>query len=336
LDVQGNVRPGWHRHRFNTDRSWRLILAIVPRVPKWLRPALHFGATLVFFLVMGNERRAAQRNMRRVTGKRGAAGLLLTFRLFYNFSRFLVAYIDLPPYAGVAPPDAAGSLSARGGGDIAARVEGRDEATGILRSALAKGRGVILAGMHLGQWDMALILFARMGVPVTVVMRKEDEEAARHAAAARAAAGIRIVHALESPWLGVELLAALRRNEIVALQADRPHGDRTTPVSFFGAETEIPSGPWDLARASGAPVFPGVLVMETAGRFRLICAEPIVAASKGMEPLVASMESLIAAHPDQWFNFYDIWPNEKRSALAGSAAHPAESARAAMIGSRRA
>jgi lauroyl/myristoyl acyltransferase len=295
----------WYRHGFNTDVSWRLILAIMPRVPRPLRPALHVSFTLIFFLVLGDERRAARRNLERVTGRRGTSSLLLTYRLFYNFSRFLVAYTSMPPYA-------------RAGETPRGTPEGRDRALASIRAALAEGRGLILAGMHLGQWDVALVLLARLGVPVTVVMRKEEEEAARHAAAVRAAAGVRVVHPGETAWLGVELLAALRRNEIVALQADRLYGDRAATVTLFGAETAIPAGPWDLAAVSGAPILTAVAVFDGSDGYRLECGEAIAAQERkapGIARLAAAMESLIARYPDQWFNFYDVWAPGGASSL---------------------
>jgi len=314
-----------------------MILAIMPRVPGILRPALHLVFSVAFFLALGRERRAARRNLARATGRRGAALHLLTLRLFYNFSHFLVAYTQMPPHARTGPgnrPEGPGFV-----------VLGEEEAKRKLSAALDAGRGLILAGMHLGQWDLALALLARMGIPVTVVMRKEDEDAARHAAAARSAAGVRVVHARESAWLGVELMAALRRNEIVALQADRAYGDRTARVAFFGAGTSIPSGPWDLARASGAPIMTAVALLEGGRRCRLVCGDAVFATGdgpagpmedraapgrgsgsvrpgaaatsvgrgRGIERLVAAMESLIAAHPDHWFNFYDVWPTDGRA-----------------------
>jgi KDO2-lipid IV(A) lauroyltransferase len=130
------------------------------------------------------------------------------------------------------------------------------------------------------------------------------------------------VHPLETPWLAVELLAALRRGEIVALQADRPYGDRAARVVLFGGATDIPAGPWDLAAASGAPILPAVALFEGAKSYRLVCGEPVFAEKesgearggsrdrRGIERLAAAMEALIAKRPDQWFNFYDVWPDD--------------------------
>ncbi len=319
-------RPGvrWYRHDWNSDLSWRLILTVIPRVPDFLRPPVHFVATLICFVKMGAERRAARRNLRRVTGRGSPLDLLLSFRLFYNFSKFMVAYTQLAPYCKEDP---------------ALRVNNSDEALRSLREELARGRGVILLGMHVGQWDLALAILSGFGFPVTVVMRREDEESARYAAATRDAAGLKVAYTGENPWLSVELRSALHRNEIVAMQGDRSYGDRTAWVPLFGAPAEIPVGPWELARASGASVVPAVLVFEGHRQYRCVFGEPIRPGEAGSDPedsrqgmarIAAALESIIRRYPDQWFNFYDVWPEESRG--VGVEAPPAPGVRSRRKG----
>lgn len=294
----------WYTHGWNRDLSWKLILGIVPRVPRALRFPLHLLITTICFLAMGNERRAAVRNLRRVTGRGGTGCLILAYRLFYNFSRFMVAYTDLPPF---------------GDGDIDRRLVNGPQALAALDGALSGGRGLIVLGMHLGQWELALISLAKAGHPVTMVMRREEEEASRFAREARRAAGIRVVYAGESPWMFVELLSVLRRNGIVAMQGDRSYGGRSLDVTMCGAPIRIPAGPWELASVSGAPILPGVLVFEGARKLRLVWGRRIAVAGRGgggaSDPslLAAAMEDLISRYPHQWFNFFDIWQGTEES-----------------------
>lgn len=310
----------WYRHRWNTDLSWRLILRIIPRVPPFLRPPIHLVTTAICFAAMGEERRASRRNLRRVTGKKGLALFFLSFRLFYDFSKFMVVYTEAPPYGQGVP---------RG------RVRGGAEADRIIETILAEGRGLIVLNMHLGQWDLALIDLARKGIPISVVMRREDEESARYAAAARRAAGISVIHPGSSAWTSVQLLAALRRNEIVAIQGDRNYGGKSTIVSLFGGRAAVPAGPWDLARAAGAPVLPAAMIIEGHRRFRHVFGDPIrphapagtgAGDDGGHARLASAMEEMIRRYPSQWFNFYDVWATGG-AAVAG-AADPAPLARA--------
>ncbi|HXI01767.1 MAG TPA: lysophospholipid acyltransferase family protein [Candidatus Saccharimonadales bacterium] len=288
----------WYTHGWNRDLSWKLILGIVPRVPRALRFPLHLLITTICFLAMGNERRAAVRNLRRVTGRGATRSLILAYRLFYNFSRFMVAYTDLPPF---------------GDGNIDRRLVNGPQALAVLDGALSGGRGLIVLGMHLGQWELALISLARAGHPVTMVMRREEEEASRFAREARRTAGINVVYAGESPFMFVELLSVLRRNGIVAMQGDRSYGGRSLDVTMCGAPLRIPAGPWELAAVSGAPILPGVLVFEGGRKLRLVWGRRIAVAGRGgggaSDPslLAAAMEDLISRYPQQWFNFFDLW-----------------------------
>jgi hypothetical protein len=93
----GEKRAGrrWYHHGWNTPLSWELILRIPPRLPRFLLAPLHHLTSLIFFICTPRERGAVRRNLRRVTGKTGLANLRLAYRLFWNFSRFLVAYAEI-------------------------------------------------------------------------------------------------------------------------------------------------------------------------------------------------------------------------------------------------
>src|SRR4029450_11837293 len=86
----------WYSHGFNTPLAWDLIHRITPRLPRWILVPLHHATSLLFFLILSRERKAARSNLRRITGKSGFANLRLTYRLFFNFSRFMVAYTEIP------------------------------------------------------------------------------------------------------------------------------------------------------------------------------------------------------------------------------------------------
>ena len=291
----------WHTHGWNRELSWKLIFGILPRVPVFLRPLLHGVATTVCFAAMKNERRSARRNLSRVTGAEGLAATWLTWKLFYNFSKFMVAYTEMPPH---------------GDGSLQGKLVG--EGLKPLTDLLGRGEGAIVIGMHLGQWDLALAAISSTGKPVTVVMRREDAAVSRHAREFRVASGIEVVYAGEDPFMFVKLLAALRRNEVVAMHGDREMGGRSFTVPLCGGRVKIPAGPWELASMSGAPILAGVLVFEGHSNYRAVWADPIQVADRrgcgdgAKDPAIMgrAMEGLIRRYPEQWFNFYDLWPEE--------------------------
>lgn len=303
--TQPPVANRWYSHGWNRPLSWELVLRITPRLPRFVLVPLHHVTTLICLICMPAERAAARRNLRRVTGATGLAGLRVTYRLFHNFSRFMVAYGEMRNL----------HLDKLHGRLI--EVERTEKA---IRDLLEEGRGMVLATMHLGQWDLGLKLLSRFDVPVHVVMRSEDaREVTRYADEARSWAGLEVHHTGDSQLLAVQLMLALKRGEVVAIQLDRPVGQNVMPMSFFGASTDLPTGPVQLAMATGAPMLPVFVLLDRGNRYRLLALPPMRfdrsaeqdaahATQDAMRRVVEVMESVVSRYPDQWFNFYDVWP----------------------------
>jgi phosphatidylinositol dimannoside acyltransferase len=297
----------WYAHRWNVRASWELILLITPRLPRLLLVPLQHATTLLFFACMPRERRAAQRNLRHVTGRSGAAALGLSYRLFYNFSRFMVAYSEMR------------HLRLE---QFRERLLDAAPTERILRDLLREGRGIVLGTMHLGQWDLGLKLLSQFGVPTHVVMLTEDpHEVARYAAESRAWPALHVHQMGRSPLLAVTLIRALERGELVAIQLDRPVGEHVRRTPLFGTETDLPTGPVQLALASGAPLLPVFVLFDRGRNYRLLTLPPLrfdrggaegaPALQPAMRRMAEVMESVIARYPDQWFNFYDVWPAQE-------------------------
>jgi KDO2-lipid IV(A) lauroyltransferase len=291
----------WYTHGWNRDLSWRLIHAVIPRVPRLLRPPIHLATTLVCFAAMPRERRAARLNLARITGRGGLASRLLAFRLFYNFSKFMVGYTDLIPFR----PEKA-----------ARRVEGGEEAARAIEGLLAEGKGLIVVTLHLGHWEMGLAFLSRLGRKVSVVLRPEEAGPARWEERARYHPDVRTIAAGESAWNGLDLLLALRRGEIVAVQGDRSIGPAARRVTLFGAPFRLPDGPFRLAQASGAPIL--IICVPIVGHslYRIVLQTPLRVGKDGdalqaaADEFARQAESIVARHPTQWFNFFELWDAE--------------------------
>lgn len=308
-------RRRWYGHGWNVPLSWELILRVTPRLPRFVLWPLRVATTAVCYACMPRERAAARRNLERVTGKHGLSSRWLVYRLFYNFSHFMVAYTEMK--------DLDFDRFAR-------RLDGLEETRRIIGDAIQGRRGVILGTMHIGQWDLGLRLLSHFGVPVHVVMLSEDSrEVSRYADEARHFPLLRVHQTGRSPLLAVELMTALKRGEIVAIQIDRAAGSGVMPIDLFGGRTDLPTGPAQLAMATGAPLVPVFVLLGKGGRYRLLAHEPMrfdrhrgpmseMALRHAMGRIAATIESVVSRYPDQWFNFYDVWaePSAGRSADA--------------------
>jgi KDO2-lipid IV(A) lauroyltransferase len=123
----------------------------------------------------------------------------------------------------------------------------------------------------------------------------------------------------------IELLQALRRNEIVAIQGDRVYQRRTFDVPFFSQPTSFPLGPFMLSQVSGAPVLPVFVIRRGWLRYNVLMGDPIsivpsqVACGdndtvlyEAMCQAVGFLENTLAIHYDQWMNYFDFWPVASR------------------------
>jgi len=301
---EGGPAPSipWHTHRLNASWSWKLIYAVVPSLPRAVTRLLAYAVSLTCFFFLTREREAVLSNLSRV--RRRPIFLREAYRVFHNFSRFMVAYACLNRF---------------GPSWLLARLDGVPEATRTMEQTLAEGRGLILLTMHLGQWDMGLSLLDRFGVPAHVVMRRSDPDGVSKLAGAARGGENLVLHMVgDSPLVGVELMAALLRGEIVAAQGDRAAGANVIPMPLFGQPALLPTGPVRLALATGAPIVPVFTLLGERDRFRLLVLEPIrlgrhrgdaidSAVRDAMPKIAAVMETMIARHDDQWFNFFDVW-----------------------------
>ena len=286
----------WHAHPYNHSRYYRVVAAAAPRLPRGLRMWLAGRLAGALGMRFPDERAAVRRNLARVHPEREPAWL--DAAVDRVFERFAVCFADLL------------SLDRTRRAGLWHHVVGLD-GQAPTRAALARGRGCVSLTAHLGNWQLAGRSLAVLGRPVHVVMAPEVDPAVGALLDREAPAGVRVVR-LTSPVVGVQLVAALRRGEVVAFQLDRAIGGRgDVQAPFFGHPATFPLGPFLIAGAAGAPVVPAFCVLEPDGSYRLH-VEPALAVSRGAEAealgaAVAILERYVRSYWDQWFNFYDVW-----------------------------
>ena len=182
-------------------------------------------------------------------------------------------------------------------------VEGAEHA----RRAAATGRGLILAGIHIGGWEIATAVpRAVLGVPTTVIVA--DDWLAWAIDHMRTAAGLRVMYRTEPAIRAARLL---RRGEaLLALGEDGAGGaPRALEVRFLDGRARLPVGLVALARITGAPIVPFHVLPSAPRRWRVI-VEPAVDAPRRdegaegerrvLQILADGWSEMIRAHPDQW------------------------------------
>jgi predicted LPLAT superfamily acyltransferase len=299
----------WYQHRFHNTTALRMIFVIMPRLPRFLHPPVAALTALIFFFILKRERRAVTGNLRRVSGKRGLALQWKVYRVFYSFCDLMVSYCFVPK--ATDSELLAMLVDSDGGGD---RIE----------QCLAAGNGVIVWTAHVGNWEFASRLLAIYG-PVNVARVVEDKPAEITLRSLMASERIRVVDLKRGASATIELLQALRRNEIVAIQGDRVYQRRTFDMPFFSQPTSFPLGPFLLSQVSGAPVLPAFVIRRGWLRYHVLMGDPIPAPEsrvtcgnddpglyQAMRQAAGFLEKTLTIHYDQWLNFFEFWPIASR------------------------
>ena len=200
------------------------------------------------------------------------------------------------------------------------RVE--TEAIEHWNEATREGGGLILVTAHLGNFEVGSMLPAQVGGRRVHLVREPEVDAEGQAFLEDvldgfAQEGYRMHFQSADPLQGIELLDALRRGEIVAVQGDRPRaGGRSIEATLFGRPFPLPPGPAALARAAGVPLLPVFVFREGRRRYRVIFRPPIrpsVAADAAadraatMRRVAVEIEWAIRRAPHQWFCFRRLW-----------------------------
>ncbi len=193
----------------------------------------------------------------------------------------------------------------------------------FILAALDRGKGAILLSAHVGNWEIAgNLLCDRIRKPVHYAMVDAEKPEVR--SMFDKAIGNRRISIIPVNRGGmefmVEILNALRKNEIVCMHGDRMVGKKGRSVPFLGAPVTFPVGPFAVAAATGAPIIPIFTYKRGFKHYLFHAFDPIDVQSlgnerdmqitEGLKKFVNSIEMVVKDNPYEWFNFYDFWESE--------------------------
>jgi KDO2-lipid IV(A) lauroyltransferase len=178
------------------------------------------------------------------------------------------------------------------------------------QAAKARGKGVLFATAHLGNWELSAFSHALLTEPMNVVVRSLDNPrldalVKRY----RSLSGNRI---LDKKDFLRSILQALSKNEPVGILIDQ----NTLPehgafVPFFGIPASTGTTFAKLAAKTGAAVIPGYLLWNAERRKFLLHFDPVFPMSgdttADTAALAAHFESVIRRYPDQWLWLHRRW-----------------------------
>src|SRR5258708_4749200 len=108
----------------------------------------------------------------------------------------------------------------------------------FLEAGRKRGKGTLLLTGHLGAWELGGMALAAEGLPVSVVTLEEPTpELDVWRQKYRAKFGIKTITVGSDKFAFLEIMQALRRNELVAMLVDRPYLNSGVEVKFFDQPT---------------------------------------------------------------------------------------------------
>jgi len=279
---------------------WRKALRFaVLNTPIWIEPLI-IGTSSLFFLLWGPGGRGVMRNIRAIKpGSWPVINFFRAYRVFWNFAWSIADTVRFREERMMPDWEFVG-------------VEHFD------RLQAYEGGGVIITA-HMGSYDLGAHVFsATSRRPIVMVRAPEVDPQTRafeESSQARSRSdALRIDFNTKASELALELLHAIQRGDLVAIQGDRATpGIATIPATLFGKPARLPAGPFALAMAARVPVFPLFIMRAGRRRYRLVTCAPIHVERRSRlrdddlraaaEQWSKLLEDVIARGWYQWFAF---------------------------------
>jgi KDO2-lipid IV(A) lauroyltransferase len=186
------------------------------------------------------------------------------------------------------------------------KIKGKE----YLEAALAKKKGVIALGAHLGAFTLLGSRLAVEGYSVNVMINQGSfPKLWKRLIAYQALLGQKIFPPKPITASIKKSLNCLHRNEVLYLVADEQQRRGGIPVPFFDQKAFTPSGPALFSLKTGAPILPMVVLRINRIQWTLVIGHPIeiertTDEKKDIEALTAkfteAIEHLIRQYPSQW------------------------------------
>ncbi len=180
---------------------------------------------------------------------------------------------------------------------------------------LARGKGVLAIGGHIGCWELLGACLSAKGYKVSVIARKLSNKMLN-----RMLIELRRRHGVESLHRGntaVSGYRVLKRGEVLGMLVDQNINIDGIMVPFFGRPAWTPIGPAVFALRSGAAVVPMAIHMQPGGIHHIKILPEIEHPPEDLpeeerravltENITAAIEKFVRLYPQQWVWFHDRW-----------------------------
>jgi len=176
-----------------------------------------------------------------------------------------------------------------------------------LDQALARGRGVVMLGMHMGNGVAMAVHLARLGYPMAVIYREAGKIEPGFFRDGIESLGLEAIPAVPAAVGFRRMLKALKDNRILFILMDQAMSEGGVTAQFLGKQMSMPPGPAELARRTGAAVVPALLEgVDPCWEFRM--GQPVWLDAEGpLEADVRNLTGIMQKHIEkrpQWWTWH--------------------------------
>ena len=185
----------------------------------------------------------------------------------------------------------------------------------IMDTLLNEGKGLIMLGGHFGNWELNALAVGLLGGHQLTIIVQEQRNGYVDAFMSknRTMFGSKLVDMKRSPR---EILAAIQRNEVVAMLADQSGPQEGLFIKYFGRLASTHRGPAVFSVRTGAPIVMSFILRKSDGRYEVIFEEVDTANLTGTDDEkiteltkrhVAVLEKYATLYPDHWLWMHKRW-----------------------------
>jgi predicted LPLAT superfamily acyltransferase len=225
--------------------------------------------------------------------------LMLAWRQFHHFS---TVFTD--------------RMIIEGRGDIPCESVGSER----IHDADAAGKRGILLMSHVGNWELAALKLAGLGLRVAIFAgMKQAQKIEAMMKREMLGKGLSIITVGENEEAPLNVLDALNfvRNEgFISMAGDRlwSPAQKYVEVDFLGKKARIPQTPFAMAYAMNVPLFVFFIIRTGRARYRIEYNPPIImdrergtgrddAIMEAASAYMAMLEDVVRRHPEHWYCF---------------------------------
>ena len=188
-------------------------------------------------------------------------------------------------------------------------------ARAILQRSEFPGRGLLILGLHLSNFDLVLRCISGQGFQPMILTISDPQGGRRVEYEMRKRLGMNLIPASASALrLAVR---HLERGGMVLTGADRPVADSKYQPEFFGRPASLPTYYVFLASKARVPIVVMAVIQESDGTYHVLSSEPVEMKQdsdhekeilQNAKRVLRQAENFIRRAPQQWNVPLLVWP----------------------------